>query len=203
MAIGIHERYVVHAPVGPVWDFLVDPRRVVGCVPGGELGAVIDGRTFEGCVRVAVGPLTLAYSGRVHLAEIDPPTRRVKIVGEAHETAGTDSARLTLESWLVALPDGSTEVVTHARVDALGRIVELGRAVLEEVGHLVFQEFAACVRATVEEEDRARRESVAVPAPPGARARQAPLRAVPLVLEALRACLSGWLGRPRGRAPHG
>jgi carbon monoxide dehydrogenase subunit G len=190
MAIAIDERYVVHAPVGPVWELLIDPRRVVGCVPGGELGAVIDERTFDGRVRVAVGPLTLAYSGRVHLAEVDVAAHRVKITGDARETAGTDSARLTLESWLAALPDGSTEVVTNARVDVVGRIVELGRGVLEPLGHLVFQQFASCVRATVEAEHAAVATGAYAAAPPKA-ARQEPLRAIPLVFLAVKAGVAG------------
>ena len=200
MAIRIEERYVVRAPVGPVWDFLVDPRRVVACVPGGELQQVVDERTYRGSVRVRVGPLTLAYRGRVHLAEVDAPARRVTIVGVARESAGTDSARLTLESWLVPLPDG-TEVVAHARVDVAGRIVELGRGVLEQLGHLVFRDFAAAVTARVEAEE-ARRAAIAAgsPAPAGPPPSSPPLRAFPLVLRALRAWVR-WRFGPRGGSP--
>ena len=195
--IAIDERFTVGAPVAVVWDFLVDPRRVVGCVPGGELGPVLDDRTFDGTVRVTVGPLTLAYAGRVTLAEVDAAARRVTIVGRARERAGTDSARLTLESWLATAPGGGTEVTARARVDVAGRIVELGRGVLEPLAHLVFQEFAAAVRASVEAEEARRRAGGA----PGEPARAAPLRALPLVLRALRAWLGAWLAaRGAGRA---
>ena len=202
MAIRIVERYVVRAPVEPVWDFLVDPRRVVACVPGGELTSVLDARTFEGTIRVEVGPLTLAYAGRVQLAEVDDAARRVKIVGTAHERAGKDSARLTLESWLTQLAGGATEVVAHARVDVAGRIVELGRGVLEPLGHLVFQQFASCVQATVEAEWAAS-VAGAPAAPPAKPFQRRPLRAIPLVFRAVKAWMASWLhpraggGRPR------
>jgi hypothetical protein len=78
----------------------------------------------------------------------------VKIVGEAHETAGTDSARMTLVSALTVLQADRTEVVAQVRIEVAGRIVELGRAVLERVGHEVFRDFAACVCATLEAERR-------------------------------------------------
>lgn len=199
MAIRIDERFVVDAPVEAVWSFLVDPRRVVSCVPGGELGAVLDDRTFDGAVRVKVGPLVLAYGGRVSLAQVDAAARRVTILGEARERGGEDSARLALESRLAPLPRGGTEVVAHAVVDARGRVLELGGGFLEALAHLVFQEFAACVRTSVEAEEA--RRSVSGPArtaaPPG---RSAPLAALPLVLRALRAWLAGIL-RARGRAP--
>lgn len=195
MALRIRERFVVDAPAGPVWDFLVDPRRVVACVPGGDLASVIDERTFDGTIRVSVGPWIIPYAGRVHLAEMDVAERRVKIVGAARERAGDDSARLTLESWLTPLPGGATEVVAHARVDVAGRVVELGRGVLEPLGHLVFQQFAACVRATVEAE-RAGGRGAATAGPAPGPARREPLRAIPLVLRAVRAWMAGWL-RPR------
>lgn len=202
MALRIDERFVVRAPVEPVWEFLVDPRRVVTCVPGGELREVIDERTYRGQVSVGVGPLTLAYRGQVRLADVDLPARRVRIVGQAHETAGTDTARLTLESWLAPLPGGATEVVAQARVDVKGGIVELGRGVLEPLGHAVFQEFAAAVRARIEAEE-ARRVALAGHAiPPQLPGTPPPLRAIPLVLRAVRTWLAGKLGRaPAAGAP--
>lgn len=193
MALRIDERFEVDAPVERVWAFLVDPRRVVACVPGGELAAVIDERSFLGAVRVVVGPLTLAYRGRVTLSDVDVPARRVRILGEALAADGTGAARLALVSWLLPRP-GGTEVLAHATVDVEGRIVELGRGVLEPLGHLVFQEFAAEVRATLEAEEEAARAGGCAPA-----ARSAPpLRAVPLVARALRAWLAALLRRRAG-----
>jgi carbon monoxide dehydrogenase subunit G len=182
VALRIEERFAVRAPVDRVWNFLVDPRRVVECVPGGALVAIVDDRTYDGEVRVSVGPLTFAYGGRVSLAEADAAARRVTIVGEAHERAGTGSALLTLASELAALP-GGTDVAAHVRVAVGGRLVELGRGFLEELGHVVFREFAERVCASIERGGRR---------PPG----QATLRALPLVLRALR----GWLA-PGRRGP--
>jgi len=200
MAIRIDERFRVDAPVGVVWDFLADPRRVVACVPGGELLGVTDDRTFEGRLSVAVGPFTFAYGGRVRIAEEDVAARRVRIVGQARERIGAASARLTLESHLAPLPGGATEVTAAARVDVEGRLVELGRGVLEHLGHVVFQDFAGAVRAAVESEAAGGAHPAPGPAtggPAGAPPRP-PLRAVPLVLRTLRSWMAGWWG-PRAR----
>jgi len=184
----IEERFVVKAAAGEVWSFLVDPRRVVGCVPGGELEEVLDERTFRGQIRVTVGALSLAYRGRVRLAEVDAAALRVTIVGEASEGSGTGSARLTLRSWLVARPDGATEVVALLEAEVVGRIVRILRGMVEQFAHEVFQDFAACVRSTVESEASGRR----APAP-----RREPMRVMPLLLRTLRAWLAGLVG-PRG-----
>jgi uncharacterized protein len=112
----------------------------------------------------------------------------VKIVGAARERAGSDSATLTLDSWLTPLPGGATEVVTDARVDVSGRIVDLGRGVLERLGHLVFQEFACCVRATLEAEQA----EAAGKLPAAMRPRPDAIRAFPFVFRALKAWVAGW-----------
>lgn len=177
MALRLEERFAVRAPVDRVWSFLVDPRRVVACVPGGALVAIVDDRTFDGEVTVSVGPLSFAYGGRVSMAEADAAGHRVTLVGVAHERAGTGSARLTLSSELAACR-GETRVAAHVRLDVGGRLVELGRGFLEALGHVVFREFAERVRASIERGERGT---------PG----RATLPAIPLVLRALRAWIAG------------
>src|SRR3990172_6035291 len=112
----IEERFTVQVPLERVWSYLVDPRQVVGCLPGAELTEVVDDRTFHGAVKVKVGPVTVAYQGRVVLAEIDPAARRVKMLGEGRETGGAGSARMSMESRLAPLPGGATEVTVLAEV---------------------------------------------------------------------------------------
>ena len=197
MAIAIEERFVVRAPIASVWEFLVDPVRVVTCVPGGALEEVADERTYRGRIRVQVGPFTMTYGGRVRLAEVDPAARRVRIVGEAVDSAGADTARLTLQSFLATLPGGATEVVATAEVEVAGRAVELGRGFLTHLGHEFFREFSDRVRATVEAEEMARAaqrtgERRSAPRPTPARA----LRALPILVKALRSWIATWL-RPR------
>jgi len=205
MAIRIEERFAVAVPVGPVWDYLVDPRRVVGCLPGAELAEVVDERTFLGVVKVKVGTVTVVYRGRVRIAEIDAVGHRVKMTGEGRESAGAGSARMTMESHVVAVPGGGAEVVVRADLDVVGRIVQLGRGMIEQVSHQLFQQFAACVRATLEGEARARGASspeeraAALAAIPSAQPQA--VRALPLLLRAFWAWLLGLFRRRPGGSP--
>ena len=192
MAIRIRERFELAAPPAAVWAFLTDPRRVVACVPGGQLLGVVDARTFDGRVRVAVGPLVFAYGGRIRIARAEERGWRVRIVGEARDRAGPDAARLTLESRLRRRPDGGTAVVALGRVDVAGRLLSMGRPVLEPLAHEVFQDFTRSVRAAVEAGPAAR----GVPGPAVATAPAGPpLRALPVLVRALGTWLASWLGR--------
>jgi uncharacterized protein len=195
MAIRIEERFKVNAPVQAVWDYLIDPRRVVACLPGAELTEVVDDKTFNGAVKVKVGSITVSYKGRVRLVEVDTANHRVRMEGDGRESTGTGSAKMKMES-TVASVDGATEVVVRSDVDVVGRIVQLGRGMIEQVSHQLFQQFAACVRGTLESEAAVRAgATTAAPPPP----RQEHVSAVPLLMRALWAWFVGLFrrGKPR------
>jgi carbon monoxide dehydrogenase subunit G len=181
MAIHIEERFRVGAPVQAVWEYLVDPRRVVGCLPGAALTEVVDEQTFHGTMKVKVGPVTVSYRGRVRLVEVDTAGHRVRMEGDGRESTGTGSAKMAMESAVTAV-DGGTEVVVRSDVDVVGRIVQLGRGMIEQVSHQLFEQFAACVRATLEAEAAAR-AGEAAPAPPPPRPEA--VAAIPLLLRAI------------------
>jgi len=190
MAIRIEERFAVAAPVGAVWSYLVDPRRVVGCLPGAELLEVKDDRTFLGAVKVKVGPVTVAYKGAVKLLEVDEAGRRVRMSGEGRETGGAGSARMTMESRLTPLPGGGTEVLVTSEVDVVGKLVQLGRGMIEQVSHQIFQQFSACVARTLEAEAGGR--------PEAAGRKAEPLAAIPLLLRAIWAAIVAFFRRLLG-----
>ncbi len=190
MSTKIEERFEVRAPPAAVWAFLVDPRRVVTCLPGAELTEVVDERTFDGAVKVKVGPVTVGYRGRVHLDEIDEAGRRVRMSGEGRESGGAGSAKMRMESSLAEKPGGVTEVTVHSEVDVVGRIVQLGRGMIEQGSHQVFLQFADRVRASLEGEAGV----AGAAAPP----RGGPLRALPLLLAAFTAWIASLLRRLRG-----
>ncbi len=52
--IEIEEGFSTPAPPADVLAFLLDPEKLVGCLPGAELEAVESERVFQGRVRVKV-----------------------------------------------------------------------------------------------------------------------------------------------------
>jgi carbon monoxide dehydrogenase subunit G len=150
MSLRIQETFRLQAPPDRVWAYLVDPRQVVTCLPGAELTAVESETTFLGKVKVKVGPVVAAYSGKVVITERDDAARVVKLVGEGRESGGAGSAKMTMTSTLAALPDGDTEVRVVADLDIVGKLVQFGRGMIESVNKQLFKQFTDCVRATLE-----------------------------------------------------
>ena len=149
MSIQVEETFQIAVPVETVWQFLLDPHRVVTSMPGAELEQVVDDRTFDGVVKIKLGAITTRYRGRVQLTEVDPEAHRVCMRAEGRE-AGGGTARGTITSELRALPDGHTEMFTSAQVDLTGRVMQVGRGMIQGVSSQLFGQFAARMRQTLE-----------------------------------------------------
>jgi carbon monoxide dehydrogenase subunit G len=163
------ETFQLRAPADRVWAYLIDPRNVVKCLPGAELTSVENESTFLGKVKVKVGPIVAAYSGKVVITERDDAARVVRMTGEGKEGGGGGSAKVAITSTVVELPGGMSEVRVTADLDIVGKIAQFGRGMIESVNKQMFRQFTECVRATLESQPPA----VAEPSAPAAEAKPA------------------------------
>ncbi len=150
MGFKIEERFEVQAPVERVWKYLIDPSRVVQCLPGAELLEIQEEHNFLGAIKVKVGPLMMSYKGRAQFTEVNEQTHQVRMVGDAREVGGSGSTKVNMLSTVASLPSGASEVTVHAEIDLVGKIVQFGRGMIEEVSKQMFRQFSNCVRQQLE-----------------------------------------------------
>ena len=152
MAITVDESFEVSATPDEVWAYLIDPARVVTCLPGAELVQVEDAQTFVGRVKVKVGPVTASFRGRARFDELDVAARRVRMSGRGQESTGAGSASMKMTSEITPLATGGSRVHVQAEVDVVGKLMQFGRGMMEEVSKQIFAQFAACVAASLASE---------------------------------------------------
>jgi hypothetical protein len=189
MAIEIEETLQVEASVDRVWQFVVDPQRVVTCMPGAALDEAIDERTFTGTVKVKLGAITTSYKGRVEFTEVDAQAHSLEMAAAGRETGG-GTAKGTISISVNALSEGPTQLVTKASIDLTGRVMQVGRGMIQGVSHQLFKQFAASAKEILEAEDEAG-EAQAV----AAVAEQQPVRIVPLLFRTLWEALARFFRR--------
>ena len=158
MAFKIEERFEVKAPVERVWNYLIDAKRVVQCLPGAELLEQQDERTFLGAIKVKVGPLSMSYKGHAKFTDINEETHQVRMVGDAREVGGSGSTKVSMLSTVSPLDGGGCEVLVNADIDLVGKIVQFGRGMIEEVSRQMFRQFSTCVRQQLEIADESQPE---------------------------------------------
>jgi carbon monoxide dehydrogenase subunit G len=158
-----------------------------------------------GAVKVKVGPMTMSYKGRMKFTEVDEQGRQVRMVGEGREASGAGSAKVTMLSKVAPLDGGGALVVVNAEVDLVGKIVQFGRGMIEEVSRQLFRQFSACVKQRLEVADQLQ-QSGTPPAetPPTETVRAAETDAVsaaPLVLRAMWTVVLRFFQRLFGKQP--
>jgi hypothetical protein len=200
MAINLQETFRVHAPIDTVWRFMLDPHRVVTCMPGAQLQEVVDERTFLGTVKVKVGAITASYKGKVSFTEVDEGQHLVQMLAEGRDTGG-GTAKGTVLGRLRSLPDGHTEIVAEASVDLTGRIMQVGRGMIQGVSHQLFQQFVHSTKAQLESEEAAGAAAAIGDGAPYAvaPAKNAPIRILPLLLRAIGASIARFFRKLFGR----
>jgi carbon monoxide dehydrogenase subunit G len=205
MPFKIEEEFEVRAPVQKVWEYLIDPAKVVVCIPGAELLEELDDRTFVGAVKVKVGPMTMSYKGRMKFTEMDEQGHQVRMVGEGREAGGAGSAKVTMLSKVAPLDGGGAMVVVSAEVDLVGKIVQFGRGMIEEVSRQLFRQFSACVKQRLEVADELPQPGTPpAESPPNETVPAAETEAVsaaPLVLRAMWTVVMRFFQRLFGKQP--
>lgn len=214
MAIEIRETFTVSAPVDQVWSFMKTPENLAGCMPGASLARIIDDRSFVGTVKLKVGAITASYDGTMTFIKLDDSARELTLLAEAKEKGG-GTVSGTISANLLALPDGSTEVRCESSTDLTGRIVQVGRGMIEGVSKQVIQKFVTNVKSSLESvpaaapagEDAS--AGVATPAPgaaptePVARppiAKEESINVLAVVWNVIRDAIRGFFRRLFGRA---
>jgi carbon monoxide dehydrogenase subunit G len=197
MGIKIQETFKVQAPIDAVWRFMMDPKQVVTCMPGAALDEVVDERTFLGNVKVKVGAVTTSYKGQIKLTQVDEQGHTVQMVAEGRETGG-GLAKGTLSGCLRSLPDAQTEAVVEASVDLTGRIMQVGRGMIQGVAQQLFRQFVARTKERLERQQGA---ATAEEEPPQKNEREEAIRIVPLILGAIWAAIVRLVRRLLRRPP--
>jgi len=193
MAIEIEEALQIEAPLERVWEFVMDPERVVNCMPGAALEEVVDERNFVGKVKVKVGAISASYKGKVEFTEVDPTARAVQMTAEGRE-AGGGTAKGTIDMALSTLESGATELSITASINLTGRIMQVGRGMIQGVSHQLFKQFATSLKGILETEGE---ESKAVEAEV---AEQQELAVLPLIFRTIWAAVVDFVKRLFGRS---
>ncbi len=150
MGMQIEKTFVVNAPFSAVWDFLTDPKRVAGCLPGAAITEKIDDQTYTGTMTVKVGPVTAGYRGKMRFERLDRDAGEADIAASGQETKGKGGADMRMKSRVVERAPNETEVTVTSDVNVVGVLAQFGRGMIQDVSDQLFQKFSTCMRRELE-----------------------------------------------------
>lgn len=143
----LEHQFTVPVPVDRAWEVLLDVEKIAPCMPGAVIDSV-DGDSFTGQVKVKVGPITVAYSGKASFLEKDATAHRAVVEAKGRETRGSGTAAATVTASM-ADEGGSARVTVVTDLAITGRPAQFGRGVLNDVGNKLIGQFADCLATTI------------------------------------------------------
>ena len=171
----LENRFTVPVPKADAWKVLLDVERIAPCMPGATLTGH-DGDTFEGTVKVKVGPINLTYGGTAKFLSLDEAAGVAVIEGAAKETRGTGTAKAIVTMRLVD-QGGTTDVEVDTDLKVTGKPASFGRGVLADVSSKLVDQFAACLAEEIRSGGVAPEPATAAGAPTAATGVGAPTAA--------------------------
>ncbi len=155
--MGIHTEgaVAVDAEQSVAFDFVSDPARLARCVPGCRDPQEISPGRYAAVIRNKVAFITLDFKVIVEIVKTEPPNViEAKISGDAvgHSGRVTANAALRLET----AAEGGTQIHYSTDVSLMGKLGGMGESVFRAKSAELAREFAANLKAAIEQEVRER-----------------------------------------------
>lgn len=130
-------------PVGPepLWQLLMDIPRVSSCLPGVESVEKMEDDTYQGTLKVRVGPISLSLQGKIILEEQNEQEMRAALRAEAADRRAAGAVRGKSTMQLKKLGPDETELQVETDVNILGKIGEFGQPIIRKKADQMLKQF--------------------------------------------------------------
>lgn len=130
----------------PLWEFLMDVPKVAQSLPGVESVSKIDDTTYEGALKVRVGPIALNLLGKIIVDERDKENWRAALRAEANDRRAAGAVKGKTTMMLKALDSNQTELLVETDVNILGKIGEFGQPIIRKKADSMLKEFVENIK---------------------------------------------------------
>jgi len=133
----------VAASMDEAWALLTDIPAIAPCLPGAQLTGQ-DGDTYEGTMKVKVGPVVAEYTGTATVVEMDDVNRTVKLTASGRDKRGAGNASADIFAEMTEV-DGGTNVSIATDLKVSGKVAQFGRGVMGDISKKLLGQFADCI----------------------------------------------------------
>lgn len=197
----IEKIMTVAAPAAKVWEMLLDPNVMGGCVPGMKSIEVLSPTEYLAVMHVKISFVSARFKLRTTVTEQRAPYY-LRSEGSGEDASVGSSLKQYSEVFLTELADGGTELKMKVKVDVLGRLGSFGLSAMKTKADRMWDEFAQNLVARLEagapEAPDSAAAAAAEPAanvPPSARSAVTALLVNEVAAANADAARDGWLSR--------
>jgi carbon monoxide dehydrogenase subunit G len=124
----------------------MDVPRVAQSLPGVESVKELDPNTYEGTLKVRVGPIALNLAGKIIVEQRDRENWKAALRAEAADRMAAGAVRGRTAMQLRELGPSQTELIVDSDVNILGKIGEFGQPIIRKKADQMLTEFVQNIK---------------------------------------------------------
>lgn len=126
-----------------VWEHLIDPNKVMDCVPGVSIDEKVGENHYKGKVGMKFGPIGAKYDADIFYDLIDAANRKIILTGKGVDVKGQGSADMTMTMNITDKEDGGAKLDAIMDVTINGKIAQFGARLITTVSNQLFNQFVS------------------------------------------------------------
>jgi carbon monoxide dehydrogenase subunit G len=124
----------------------MDVPKVARSLPGVEAVNQVDDTTYQGTLKVRVGPISLSLQGKIFLEERDRAGWRATLRAEASDRMAAGAVKGKTSMQLKEISAKETELLVETDVNILGKIGEFGQPIIRKKADQMLQQFVENIK---------------------------------------------------------
>ena len=138
--------FTIDAERARVWDMLMSPETLAGCIPGCESFEPVDEDTYSIAMRVGVAAVRGNYTGSVTIADKQHrESYRMVVQGRGRGGSVRGEGVLTLSDI-----DGGTQVSVVGDAQVTGVVARVGQRLMGNASRMLMNQFFNCLKSKIE-----------------------------------------------------
>ncbi len=139
--------FAINAKREQVWDSLMSPETLAGCIPGCQSFEPVDADTYKVAMRVGVASVRGNYTGSVTIADRQPlQSYRMIVQGRGRGGSVRGEGVLTLTD----LQDG-TQLSVSGDAQVTGVVARVGQRLMGNASRMLMNQFFNCLKSKIED----------------------------------------------------
>jgi carbon monoxide dehydrogenase subunit G len=138
--VEIEKSLSVAAPPERVWELLLDPKVMGGCVPGMQSIEVVSPTEYKALMAVKIAFVSAKFKLKTTIVEQRAP-HYLRCEGTGEDASVASSMKQQSEIFLAPQEGGGTELKLKVKVDVLGRLGSFGLSVMKTKADRMWDEF--------------------------------------------------------------
>jgi len=143
MKVNLNKSFEVPQGTALVWEYLIDPEKIMDCVPGVSIDEKVGDNHYKGKVGMKFGPMGVKYDADIFYNEIDEVNRKIILSGNGVDSKGNGNAEMKMTLDVTELDAGGVKMDAIMDVTVNGKIAQFGSRLIETVSNQLFKQFVS------------------------------------------------------------